>query len=146
MKFAPSVSEKVYGFYEKIIITIKPIWRKKWCKIVAILCLIILPLTMSMQQSSVFSLTPIGENIQEYHIESEINKLEESGELSPRESLRKEYLELKKKYDAALRKIQNPFSLLEHQEGAAELESIQSQLDDLERRAMSMGIPSLLLL
>ena len=152
MKFAPSVSEKVYGYYEKIIFTIKPILRKKWWKIAAILCLIILPLSMSMQQSSVFSLTPIGNEIQEYHIKSKINKLEEKekdGSLSRRDYLRKEYLRLKRECeDAQIRMYDYSYSSSyeDRREAAEDYERIQSQLDELERQAQAMGIPALIML
>jgi ABC-type multidrug transport system fused ATPase/permease subunit len=145
-KFAPSVSEKIFSKYEKGLEAVESIWRKKWGKIAIIACLIILPLSMSLQQTSILSITPMGAEVQEYHIDRKIEKLEDKDELSPREELRLRALELKKEREEIMRKITNPSSWQESQNASAELERIDAEEERLLEEAEEIGVYSLMLL
>jgi hypothetical protein len=101
---------------------------------------------MVQEQQSAFSLTPVGTEIQVYHIENEIESIEEEEEvLTPRERLRKRANELRMRRVKAESKLMG-FDFEARQAALQELEWIKLEEEMVESEAAAMGIPSVLML
>lgn len=145
-KFAPAVCEKVVVVLEEAFARLKPLFGKVWVKVACVVLLIVFPLSMSQEQTSALSLTPVGAEIQEYHYEKTIERLEDNDEpLTPREMLKKRASELRMRRIKAESKLMG-MNFSEHQAAQRELEIIKYEERMLEEEAQAMGIPSLMLL
>ena len=145
-KFAPAVCEKVVVVLEEAFAKLKPLFGKVWVKVACVVLLIAFPLSMSQEQTSALSLTPVGAEIQEYHYEKKIERLEDNDEpLTPREMLKKRASELRMRRIKAESKLMG-MNFSEHQAAQRELERIKYEERMLEEEAQAMGIPSLMLL
>lgn len=145
-KFAPAFCEKVVAAIENVFAVLKPLFSNVWVKVACVVLLIVLPLSMVQEQQSAFSLTPVGTEIQVYHIENEIESIEEEEEvLTPRERLRKRANELRMRRVKAESKLMG-FDFEARQAALQELEWIKIEEEMVESEAAAMGIPSVLML
>lgn len=140
IKLAPSVCGKVYGFYEEVSNKVGLWWSKRWVKVVLGVCFIALPFAVQIQNVSVFSST-IGSDIQEYHIDRKIDRIEDKKHLSEADRLKIRYLELRKEGSEAYGEyMQSMRSPAEREKAWETYQYCNREMGEIQEKLIKMGV------